>query len=171
MRKRSVFKKSIIALLPISLGLGVLLGVSRKKVETVDGTTLSSNLPSTIDLKDNLPSEISSYYSSLEKLTPSERQGTNLLKHLKEIIHDDIVYYPYGSINSAGVTQIYTITDRDWENSPASSIVGGTYNSGTNKITNYSHSAEKDADPYIKMLYVDYTRNGPTKFLNGTAKF
>ena len=169
MKKSSVFKKSIIALLPISLGLGVLLGASRKEVKAVDGPSSSSTLPTTIDLKDNLPGEITSYYSSLENFTPSERQGTNLLKHLKEIIHDDIVYYPYGSISSAGVTQIYTITDRDWENSPASSIVGGTYNSGTNKITNYSHSAEKDADPYIKMLYVDYTRNGPTKFLNGTA--
>ena len=169
MKNRNFIKNSMMLLLPISLGLGVLFGVNKKSVEKVDGTTSKSTLPTTIDLNDTTPENIRTYYSALDNKTESERQGTNLLKNLRDIIHDDITYYPYGKISSAGVTQIYTITDRDWVNSPATSIVGGTYDANTNKITNYNHSTEKDNNPYIKMLYVDYTRNGPTRFLNGTA--
>ena len=162
-----------------SLGIGLLLSgfaltlgaflIPENKVDEGYSITYATTLPTTIKLKDNTESEIRQYYSGLNSLTTSQRQGTNLLKNLRDIIHDDITYYPYGSISSAGVTLIYTITDRDWTNSPASSIVGGSYNSSTKTISNYNHVTEKNSDPYITMLYVDYTRNGPTHFLNGTS--
>ena len=134
--------------------------------------TYSSSLPTTISLKDNTEEEIRTYYGALNDKADSEKTGTNLLKSLRPILRNNLTYYPYGSINSSGVTQIYTITDRDWENSPASSIVGGTYNSQNNTITSFSHQNEKNSDPYVKMLYVDYENNGPTKFLyNNEANF
>ena len=134
--------------------------------------TYSSSLPTTIYLNDNSESDIRNYYSGLNNLAIAQRSGTNLLKNLRTIIHEDITYYPYGSINSTGVTIIYTITDRDWVNSPATSVVGGTYNSNTNTITNYSHINEKNNNPYIKMLYIDYEHSGPTRFLyNSEASF
>ena len=156
------------ACLALIVGLSVPAFFNALKVNETQATSSSSSLPTTINLNDNSENDVRNYYSFLDNKSTSERQGTNLLKNLREILHDDIVYYPYGSISSAGVTQIYTITDRDWVNSPASTIKGGTYDSSTGFITDYSHSKEKDNDPYIKMLYVDYDINGPTKFLNGS---
>lgn len=166
---KKVIFGSIFTSLSLALTVGACLAFNKEDVKKTYAVTYSSTLPTTIKLKDNTSEEIRNYYSALNNLDTSQRRGTNLLKNLKGIIHDDITYYPYGSISSAGVTQIYTITDRDWVNSPVSSISSGTYNSSENKITNYDHSAEKDNNPYIKMLYVDYTRNGPTRFLNGTS--
>ena len=73
----------------------------------------ANKLPSTIDLNDSTESEIRSYYSSLDSLSASERNGTNLLKNLKPILQD-FDYYSYDN-----VWKIYEITDRDWNLSPA----------------------------------------------------
>ncbi len=133
-------------------------------VISTNGTKYSSSLPTYIDLNPVEDNDIRDYYKSLNSLSESERKGTNLLKNLKKILKE-MNYYNYGSISKAGVTQIYTITDRDWEHSPASTITG--YDSDTNTISNYSHSNEVSKDPYIHMLYVDYEVQTTTKFKNG----
>ena len=137
------------------------------RITTNGNPTLVTSLPTYIDLNPVSTDDIRDYYSPLNALSESERQGTNLLKNLKTILKD-MNYYKYGGISSPGVTYIYTITDRDWEHSPATSIVGGTYDSGTNTISNFNYKTEVDADPYVKMLYVDYTKQETTKFKNGT---
>lgn len=169
MKKNIVISISLLTLASLSVGLSISFMNRGDVKEAKASPTYSSSMPTTIYLKDNTDTEIRSYYNQLTTLTDAERSGTNLLKSLRDIIHDDITYYAYGSIGSSGVTQIYTITDRDWENSPISSIASGSYNEDTKTITGYSHSTEKNNDPYIKMLYVDYELNGPTRMLNGTA--
>lgn len=116
------------------------------------------NLPSTIDLTDCTDEEIKAYYSSLSSKEDSELSGTNLLKNLKGIINNgSTVYYSYGQTQSA-----FVITERDWVNSPASEMSG--YNSATNTITGFSHSTEVSNNPYIKMLYCDYSVKDKTKY-------
>ena len=137
--------------------------ISSYKIATSGSPTLVTTLPTTIDLNPVDPSEIKNYYSSITSLSENERKGTNLLKNLKSILYD-MNYFKYGGISSPGVTYIYTITDRDWEHSPASAITTGTYDSTTNQITNFNHKNEVTADPYVKMLYVDYTQQSTTKF-------
>ena len=63
---------------------------SNSKVEVAEGYTASS-LPTTIDLNATSASNIRSYYSSLNNLSTSERQGTNLLKNLKTILKNNAV--------------------------------------------------------------------------------
>ena len=155
MKMGSLLKKSLIALLPISLGLGVLLGVNKNSVQRVEGYSTSS-LPTTIDLNDTSASAIRSYYSSLNSLGTSERQGTNLLKNLKTILKNGQKYYSYDS--GSAIWQIYEIADRDWAKSPASSTTYGTYNSSTNKITGYTYGTSKSSsknNPYIHALYIN----------------
>ena len=125
-----------------------------KKVEEVDAYSTSS-LPTTIDLNDTSEANIRSYYSSLNNKTQSERQGNNLLKNLKTILKNGQKYYSYDSGNA--IWQIYEIADRDWSKSPASSTTYGTYNSSTNKISNYTYgsSSSKKNNPYIHALYIN----------------
>ena len=140
--------------------------ISAYKIATSGSPTLITTLPTTIDLNPVNASEVRNYYSSIAGLSESERKGTNLLKNLKSILYD-MNYFKYGGISSGkanGVTAIYTITDRDWEHSPASAITTGTFNSSTNQITDFNHGNESQADPYVKMLYVDYTKQATTKF-------
>ncbi len=116
----------------------------------------TSSLPTTIDLNDTSASNIRSYYSSLNNLSSSERQGNNLLKNLKTILKKGQKYYSYDSGNA--IWQIYEIADRDWSKSPASSTTYGTYNSSTNKITGYSYgtsSSSSKNNPYIHALYIN----------------
>ena len=116
----------------------------------------TSTLPTTIDLNDTSAANIRSYYSSLNSLATSQRQGTNLLKNLKTILKSGQKYYSYDSGNA--IWQIYEIADRDWSKSPASSTTYGTYNSGTNKITGYTYgtsSSSSKNNPYIHALYIN----------------
>jgi len=156
MKKCSLLKKSFITILPISLGLGVFLGISKNtSVEEVKGYSTSS-LPTTIDLKDTSASNIRSYYSSLNNLTTLERQGTNLLKNLKTILKNGQKYYSYDSGNA--IWQMYEITDRDWEKSPETDISG--YNSTTRTISGYTYgtsTSSKGTNPYLHALY--FNRN------------
>ena len=115
-----------------ALTLGVFL-IPSSKAKEAQGYNASS-LPTTINLNDTSASNIRSYYSSLNNLSTSERQGTNLLKNLKTILKNGQKYYSYE--NGTSIWQMYEITDRDWDKSPASSTTYGTYNSSTNKITN-----------------------------------
>ncbi len=146
----------------LSISLLLLLGVgfitpsiakiSVKKASAYD----TSSLPTTIYLNDCGTSRIRSYYSSLNALSTSERQGTNLLKNLKTILKNGQQYYAYSSGNM--IWQIYEIADRDWTKSPASSTTYGTYNAQTNTITNYQYgtSASKSKNnPYLHALYIN----------------
>ena len=135
---------------------------SNSKVEVAEGYTASS-LPTTIDLNATSASNIRSYYSSLNNLSTSERQGTNLLKNLKTILKTGQKYYSYE--NGTSIWQMYEITDRDWDKSPASSTTYGTYNSSTNKITNYTYGTSASSsknNPYIRAIYVNRNINNQT---------
>ena len=159
--------KSVSQILKFSTALSLMLGVSllvasKKDVNKVDGYSTSS-LPTTIDLNDTSAANIRSYYSSLNSLGTSERQGNNLLKNLKSILKNGQQYFSYDSGNA--IWQIYEIADRDWVKSPASSTTYGTYNSSTNKITNYSYgssSSNSKNNPYIHALYINRNVNNQT---------
>ena len=166
MNKKLLASLSISALI---IGAGIAL-TSKKPVETqaVTNYVVSTNgcsqgtVPNTVYLDSVDAADIRSYYASLNSLITSERQGTNLLKNLKPILYE-MNYFKYGGWSNNGVTTIYSITDRDWTNSPASSISSGTYNQANNTITNFNHMNELHADPYIHMLYIDYNISGPTR--------
>ena len=155
MKNKILLKNSISLLLPLAMATGALLGARNTKVQEVSAYTSESSLPTTIDLNDTSASNIRSYYSSLNSLSTSERQGTNLLKNLKTILKNGQKYYSYDSGNF--VWQIYEIADRDWSKSPASAITYGTYNSSTNKITGYTYGSNSSPknDPYVHSLYTN----------------
>ena len=150
-------RKLISTLLPLTLVLGIFLSINNNSVEKVDASSYTlATIPTTIDLNDSTASEIRNYYSSLNSLTTSQRQGTNLLKNLKPILKNGQKYLSYGSGATTAVWQAYEIVDRDWAKSPASSISG--YNSSTNKITNYTYGTSNSnvgSNPYIHALYVN----------------
>ena len=153
-------KKIILTTLSITLAAGMSAGALLcfgKEMLKVEASSYSVNsIPTTIDLNDTTPANIRSYYSSLNSLTTSERQGTNLLKNLKPILKNGQKYYSYGSSATTAVWQAYEIVDRDWDKSPASSISG--YNSTTNKITGYTYGTSNSnvgSNPYIHALYVN----------------
>ena len=165
-------KKKILPFAILSLvAVGALISFVNTSKDNPDYVpTHAASLPTTITLKDNSESEIRNYYSSLNDLSTDERRGTELLKSLKSILKEDTVYYDYGSASSVGVNHIYTITDRDWVHSPASTTIsGGTYNSSTNQITNFNHTTELKSNPYLKMLYVDYTKTEKTDSYTGSG--
>lgn len=136
-----------------ALGVGVIV-VAKKPYQEVDAYSASS-LPTTIDLNDCSESTIRNYYSSLNNLDTSKRQGTNLLKELKTILKTGQKYLNYDS--GSGVWDAYCIVDRDWNKSPASALpaAAGTYNSSTNKITNYhwGNNSATYENPYLHALY------------------
>ena len=145
-------------LIPVmSIGLLSLTSISFNlnfnKTNKVDAYSIA-NLPTTINLNDNSKEEIRYYYSSLNSLSESERQGTNLLKNLKTILSNGQKYYSYD--NNTKIWQMYEITDRDWDKSPASSTTYGTYDPSTNTITGYqygSSASDSKNNPYIHALY------------------
>ena len=155
MKNKFLLKNSVLLLLPLAMSAAVLLGTNKTKTHEVSAYTSESSLPTTIDLNDTSAANIRSYYSSLNSLSTSERRGTNLLKNLKTILKNGQKYYSYDSGNF--VWQIYEIADRDWSKSPASAITYGSYNSSTNKITNYVYGSNSDAknDPYVHSLYTN----------------
>ncbi len=124
------------------------------KVEEVESYD-SASLPTTIYLDDCTANEIKSYYSSLSSLASSQRQGTNLLKNLKTILKNNQKYLSYD--DGSKIWQIYEISDRDWEKSPASSTTYGTYNAQNNTITGYTYGSNSNGknNPYLHALYVN----------------
>ena len=148
----------ISASLSIALALGLFTAVfssSKNEVKKVEGYSASS-LPTTIDLNDTTAANIRNYYKSLNNLSTTERQGQNLLKNLKAILKNGQKYYSYE--NGTAIWQMYEITDRDWDKSPASSTTYGTYNSNTNKITGYTYgtsASNSKNNPYLHALYVN----------------
>lgn len=163
MKNRNFIKNSIMLLLPISMGIGVLFGTSNKPVEEVSAYTKDGTLTTTIDLRDNTTQEIKNYYSSLSDLSSSQLQGNNLLKNLKPILKNGQKYFAYDS-SGDDLWKMYEIIDRDWEKSPASAITG--YSASTNKITGYKYgtsTSNKGTNPYIHALYVDRSVENETR--------
>ena len=154
-KNKHIIRISAIATLSLAIGSGYFLALNNKSAKKAECYSTSS-LPTTIDLNDTSAENIRSYYSSLNNLSTSERQGTNLLKNLKTILKNGQKYYSYDSGNA--IWQIYEIADRDWDKSPASSTTYGTYNSSTNKITGYTYgtsSSSSKNNPYIHALYIN----------------
>lgn len=146
----------------LGLSISVVPFFQNEKITETDGYS-GNSCPTTIKLKAPEESKIRNYYSDLLSLDVSEKQGTNLLKNLKPILMEDQKYYNYDS--GSTVWQMYEITDRDWEKSPADQIPSGygTYNSVTETITNYvygSSISSKGSNPYIHALYVNRDYSG-----------
>ncbi len=149
--------------LSTTLALSTVLVAGALTLTTVKNTILVAaanvTLPKNISIKNNTDSEIKNYYSSLSSLPASELSGTNLLKNLKGIISNNATYYSYDQ-----ATKAYLITDRDWVNSPASAMSG--YSASEQKVQ-IVYDTEKNNNPYIHMLYHDYTNpsKNKTKYL------
>lgn len=158
MNKKSILFKIGVLTAVFSLNAGLYIGLSKKpqKLEAYD----ASSLPTTIDLNDCGEEEIRSYYSGLDSLSASERQGTNLLKNLKPILMNNQKYYSYE--NGDSIWKFYEITDRDWVKSPASAITNGTYNANTNIITGYKYG-QSYSNPYLHALYINRNVDNQTK--------
>lgn len=151
--KHSISIFSITALLMCAFSFS---GANKKEVVT-DAYSINT-LPTTIDLNDTQESDIRDYYSALNSLADSERQGTNLLKNLKEILRNGQKYYSYDNNNGLPIWQIYEIADRDWVKSPASSVTYGTYDSTNNRLVNYQYgtsNSNSKNNPYLHALYVN----------------
>ncbi len=143
-----------------SLGIGLLLTgfaltlgaflIPSSKAKEAQGYSASS-LPTTIDLNPTAENKVRTYYANA-----NGKQGNELLKALKNILKNNQKYYSYDSGNT--VWEMYEITDRDWDKSPATAISG--YDSSTNKITGYSYNS---SDPYVHALYINRDVNNQTK--------
>ena len=115
-----------------------------------------SSLPTTINLNDTEDEDIRNYYALLNHIDDSEKTGTNLLKNLKPILKNNQKYYSYDSGNA--IWQMYEITDRDWELSPANTTMYGTYDPETNTITNYQYGtsgSNSKNNPSVHALYIN----------------
>lgn len=141
-------KKIIFPVLTMVAGLPLLLTEQYLPAYAAYNVIGKSELVSTINLNDCTNEEIRAYYSSLNSLNDSERQGNNLLKNLKPILANGQKTFSYES--NANIWKAYEITDRDWEKSPASAIAG--YNPTTNIITGYEYGKN---DCYVHALYAN----------------
>ena len=153
---KSLFGITVLStVVALSAGATIYHNATRKETDAYDTTSLPTN----INLNDCDESTVRNYYSNLNSLSVSERQGTNLLKNLKSILKKDQKYLSYDSGSS--IWDVYCIVDRDWNKSPASALpaAAGTYNPSTNMITNYhwGGNSAKYENPYLHILY--YNRN------------
>ena len=155
MKKTTVTKiTSLSVLFGVCVATGIAASVAANKCFQKADAYTASSLPTTINLNPNTETEIRNYYSALDSLPESERQGTNLLKNLKNILKNGQKYYSYDS--GSNIWKMYEITDRDWVKSPASAISG--YNASTNIITGYSYgssASNSGMNPYVHALYVN----------------
>ena len=154
MKKQTVSKiTSLSVLFGVCLASSVVALLHNQGLQKTEAYNVSS-LPTTIKLNDNTEEEIRNYYSALDSLPDSEKQGTNLLKNLKNILKNGQKYYSYDS--GSNIWKMYEITDRDWVKSPASAISG--YDASTNTITGYSYGSSASSagmNPYLHALYVN----------------
>ena len=158
---KNIFMTLVVALGCASTGIFCILNNKSSNIE-VSGYSESS-LPSYLDLNDTSNDDIREYYSALEDLSSSERQGTNLLKNLKPILKNNQKYYSYDKSSNNFIWKIYEISDRDWVKSPASEMTQGTYNPSSNTVTGYSYGSFNNPgdNAYIHALYVDRSISNP----------
>ena len=157
MKKLSNSKMLMCLGLAIGCVSTTVLVISKNSSNGLEASNYPTNsVPKNINLNDISASDIREYYSSLNSLSTSERQGTNLLKNLKPILKNGQKYFSYGSGATTAVWQAYEIVDRDWIKSPASEISG--YNASTGWISNYSYGSSNSntgMNPYVHALYVN----------------
>ena len=157
MKKLSNSKMLMCLGLAIGCVSTTVLVISKNSSNVLEASNYSTNsVPKNINLNDTSASDIREYYSSLNSLSTSERQGTNLLKNLKPILKNGQKYFSYAGSATTAVWQAYEIVDRDWVKSPASEISG--YNGSTGWITNYSYGTSNSntgMNPYVHALYVN----------------
>ena len=97
---------------PLSLLLGTLtiacVGLLKSKPyqEVLASNYSSIPVPKNLDLNDATDEQIRNYYSGLNSLSESERQGTNLLKNLKPILKNGQTYFAYGSCRTRTICKI-----------------------------------------------------------------
>lgn len=157
MHKSKVLGASIISVLSLVSLLTTGMALFKNNTSEANASTTvtqgsSSSLATTINLHDQTNDEIKSYYSSLNGKSSSELQGTNLLKNLREIIHN-LTYFSYDT-----AWKIYEISDRDWSLSPASSA-SGTYDSSAETITGYTYgtsTSSQGSNPYVHAMYREH---------------
>ncbi len=158
MKKTTVTKITSLSVLfgvCLATGMVALFGANEKLKPVHAYTAKSVTSIKNLDLNDTTEQAIRNYYSALDSLPESERQGMNLLKNLKPILKNGQQYFKY---DGANLWAMYEITDRDWVKSPASAIPG--YDAATNTITNYSYGSSATnpgTNPYIHALYVRRT--------------
>ena len=158
MKKTTVTKITSLSVLfgvCLATGMVALFGANENLKPVHAYTAKSVTSIKNINLNDATDQTIRNYYSALDSLPESERQGMNLLKNLKPILKNGQQYFKY---DGANLWAMYEITDRDWVKSPASDIPG--YDSSTNTITNYSYGSSASnpgMNPYIHALYVRRT--------------
>ena len=155
MKRHSIIKViSLSSIFALIGACGITFAIHSQRLTEVKAyTSTSISSVKNIDLNDCTEAEIREYYSALNDLPESERQGTNLLKSLKPILKNGQKYFSY---DSGSLWAMYEITDRDWVKSPASAISG--YDAATNTITGYSYGSSATnpgTNPYIHALYVD----------------
>ena len=155
---KKVLRNNLLLSLGLIVGCSsiILLGVEKNKLSSVEASSYTTaSVPKNLNLNDTSASDIRNYYSSLNSLSTSERQGTNLLKNLKPILKNGQKYYSYDSGATKAVWQAYEIVDRDWVKSPASEISG--YNPSTGMVTNYTYGTGISSPglPYVHALYVN----------------
>ena len=155
---KRILKKNLFLSLGMVVGCSsiILLGLENNKVSSAEASSYTTaSVPKNLNLNDTSASDIRNYYSSLNSLSTSERQGTNLLKNLKPILKNGQKYFSYGSGATKAVWQAYEIVDRDWVKSPASEISG--YNPSTGMVTNYTYGTGISSPglPYVHALYIN----------------
>ena len=157
MKKLSNSKMLMCLGLAIGCVSTTVLVIGKNSSNALEASNYSTNsVPKNINLNDTSASDIREYYSSLNSLSTSERQGTNLLKNLKPILKNGQKYFSYSGSATTAVWQAYEIVDRDWVKSPASEISG--YNASTGWISNYSYGSSNSntgMNPYVHALYVN----------------
>lgn len=158
--------KKFLNILCLSLFIGLIIPnkvnaeTTTPYVVNTDGCK-SGSMPTYLDLNRCSEEEIRNYYSSLNTLDDSNKSGINVLQYIKPILYE-MNYFSYSRVED-----IYAITDRDWTNSPT--LTSGTYDALTNTVTNFNITDEASSNPYIKMLYVDYTKVDKTPLLNESS--
>ena len=164
---KKLLNKKVLMCLGLTLGCAsaLILSIDKDSSSKVEASNYSTNsVPKNLNLNDTSASDIREYYSSLNSLSTSERQGTNLLKNLKPILKNGQKYFSYAGSATTAVWQAYEIVDRDWVKSPASSISG--YNASTGWITNYSYgsgNSNPGSNPYVHALYVNRNVENETR--------
>ena len=164
---KHLLKKNLFLSLGMVIGCSsiIFLSVESNKTSSVEASSYTAgSIPKNLNLNDTSANDIRNYYSSLNSLSTSERQGTNLLKNLKPILKNGQIYHSYGSSATTAVWQIYEIVDRDWVKSPASQISG--YNASTGMVTNYQYGSSNSSvgsNPYVHALYINRNVDNQTR--------
>ena len=159
-RKLLILSSAVAIALPTAI---VFAAIRQEKEANAYEAVKYTALNRDIDLNDTDESVIRSYYSAANGF-----RGDSLLIKLKQILSNGQIYYSYdgGSDYKNAIWNMYEISDRDWEKSPASEISG--YNSSTNTISNYTYYTNASTT-YVHALYVNRDVDNPMTAIEHNA--